>query len=252
MAGHARFSSIAAATGHGGLTIRTEARSELLSRAFDLRSKALKGLGRLEEASRAAERAVREGRTAAQTSEAAKHWLPMLLMNLSNRYGGLGRHREALDTIGEAVAHLRRLEGDHPDPLSPNTADALVNYAQCLQDCGMSPQARETIAEAVARLQRLTASHPKFRPKLDMAVAVWASYLSSSPVDDEETRTEYEQVIGLLDELSAAEAALRVIHAKAMSDFGTKLLRAGDRDHGRQWRAKGVRLRRELLAHRDV
>lgn len=228
--------------------IRAQDKPGLLSKAFDLRSRALRDLGRPEEAACAAERAVQEGRTAAKADDFTAAWLPMQVMNLANRYSELGRHQQALQTIQEVVAELREREVKHPDPLSPNIVEMLINYAQCLQACGITPQAREIIAEAVARLQCLTASHPKFRAKLAMAAELWAWYLSLCPADDEQICTEYEHAIGLFAEIGATEKSLRTIHARVMIEFGTKLLRAGDRERGRQWLTKGRRLQRELLS----
>ncbi len=232
--------------------IRAEERPELLSKAFDLRARALKDLGRLEDAARAAERAVQEGCIAAKSSDFAAAWLPMLIMNLANRYSELGRYQQALQTIREAMAELREREAERPDPLSPNVFKVLINYAECLQDCGISSQAREVIAEAVARLQHLTARYPKFRADLGLAVTLWASYLSPLPADDEQMHTEYEHVIGLLADIGATEKSLRTVHARVMIEFGTKLLHVGDRERGRQWRTKGKQLHCELLTEREV
>jgi tetratricopeptide (TPR) repeat protein len=225
-------------------SVPSEERSELLMRACSLRSMALKSLRKPEDAVRAAERAVQEARAAARSgSEEARAWLPMEIMNLANRYSELGEHQQALEIIRQSVDLMREREQATLDPLSPNMADVLINYAQCLRDCAIIPEAREAVAEAVTRLCRLVRTHSKFVPKAELAADLWRTYLRSSDISNEQVRADYEQLIGLLGELSETGLAMGVERAEVMSEYAARLARAGDLPRARHWKAQAARVR---------
>jgi len=226
--------------------VPADERPRLLSHAYSLRSMALKSLGQPGQALKAAERAVREARTAAQSSEIGQAWLPMEIMNLANRHSELGDHKRALETIQETVDLLREAETGAPDPLSPNMAEVLLNYAQCLSDCRLLPEACSAVAEAARRFHRLTGSHAKFYPKLELVTKLWWSYLQAREIDDEQVQAGYEQLIDLLKELGETDLTMRMAQAKVMSDYAARLIRAGDTRSALPWKTEAARLRRRL------
>jgi len=213
-----------------------EERHRLLGNAYSLRSMALKSLGRPKEAVRAAERAVREARALARSgSDIGIAWLPMEIMNAANRYAELGAYERALETIQESVDLMREAESQTPDSLSPNMADVLTNYAQCLNDCGNVTAAREAIAEASARYLRLVRSHGKFRPKAEAATRLWWSYLEASDIRDELVRADYERLIGILAELAGICPELGIAQARVTSGYAARLRQAGDGERAQRY-----------------
>ncbi|MCP2168597.1 tetratricopeptide repeat protein [Goodfellowiella coeruleoviolacea] len=190
-------------------------------------------------AAKAMERAVAECRAAVASDERAKAHLPLMIMNLANRYSDLGWHDEALKTMEESVSIYRERESAHPDPLNPSFGQVLFNYSACLYDCGRPQEGRAALVEAARRLARVTEHHTPRLPLLWSVLEVWGRRLAHSDFADETVRAEYEELATLHARTDWPVDGRRGRTAFAiMLDYWVKLGQWGDRAKAEKWRRK--------------
>ncbi|MGW2836142.1 hypothetical protein [Streptomyces sp. NPDC001286] len=200
------------------------------------RSNVLKDLERSGKALKAMVRAVEECRTAARTDPVARLQLPIMIMNLANRYSDLGRHDEALVAIEESVDKFRDQERVHFDPLNPSLPQALINYSQCLYERDRPQVGRAVLVEAVHRLLRLTEHHSPRLPLLWAALRLWGARLNESDFADPVVRAEYQELVTIWQREDWPTDGLQGQAAfVVMMDYGLKLFDAGDDEAGTHW-----------------
>jgi tetratricopeptide (TPR) repeat protein len=201
------------------------------------RSEARKHRRKPAKAATAMEQAVAECRAAAETDERARGHLPLMLMNLANRYSDLGRHDDALETIEESVALYRRREHMAPDPLNPSFGQILHNYSACLYDCDRPQEGRAAIAEAARRLVQVTEHHTPRLPMLWGALEVWGMRLHTSDFADEAVRAEYEELATLHTRTDWPRDGRRgQVAVLFMLDYWIRLGEYGDQEKAKEWR----------------
>ena len=103
------------------------------------------------------------------------------LANALNSYGlslsELGRHRDALATLEDALALWRPLAAANPAH-KPNLARALDSYGTSLRDLGRHADALAAKRKALALLQRLAAANPADEPDLAHTLGCYGASLS--------------------------------------------------------------------------
>jgi tetratricopeptide (TPR) repeat protein len=186
--------------------------------------------------------AVAECREAAQADQYAAGQLPLMIMNLANRYSDLGQHEAALPTIEESVALLRERDRAQPDPLNPSLGQVLINHSQCLYALGRPEEGRAVMVEAVHRLLRVTEHHSPCLPLLWSALRLWGARLNDCAFTDV-VRGEYDELATLHLRADWPRNGLRAtIAAVAMIDYSLKLAETGDAAAGDRWRQTAFEL----------
>ena len=93
-------------------------------------------------------------------TEATRAALAAALNSLGVSLGGLGRHREALDTVEEAVRLWRDLATQNPARHTPDLAESLNGLGVSLWELGRHQQALDAVEEAVGLWRDLATQNP--------------------------------------------------------------------------------------------
>ncbi|KAF7971922.1 hypothetical protein HWV62_19439 [Athelia sp. TMB] len=173
------------------------------------------------------------------------------LIVLSNHLSDLGRHREALAAIQEAVRLLRTLAAERPQAFNAVLAGSLNNLSVDLSSHGRREEALAAIQEAVGLRRALAAERP------DAFNAVLAESLNNLSVDlsshgrHEEALVAIQEAVGLRRALAAERpAAFNAVLASSLNNLSVDLSSHGRHEEALAAIQEAVGLRRALAAER--
>ncbi|MFE9257307.1 tetratricopeptide repeat protein [Streptomyces sp. NPDC006879] len=179
--------------------------------------------------------------------------LARCLNTLSIRLGDLGRQREALAAVEEAVVIWRALADARPDPHLVDLAGALNNMSVDLGDLGRRQEARAAIEEAVSLYRSLALTDPARLPALAAALSNLSVTLGGQHLL-QEALSAVEESVRIRRTLAAAQPDVHLPElAGALNNLAVRLGALGRREAALSIVREAVDLRRELArAHPDA
>lgn len=171
------------------------------------------------------------------------------LNNLANRLFDLGRRKEALDAIEEAVDLYRFSASIQPDAFRSGLAASLVSLSRYRSEFGQSDGALDAIEEAVAILSGLTAAGPDVvYPDLAASLHNLSVCLSNLGRHDEALVT-IEKAVGFYRDLAATRPDhFRSELDESLNNLSICLTNLGRHDEALVAIEEAVGIRRALAA----
>ena len=174
-----------------------------------------------------------------------------LLNNLANFLLDLGRRKDALAAVEEAVGLYRHLAAAQPEAFTPSLAMALSTLASVLSHLGRLEEALAAADEAGGFYRHLAAAHPEaFAPDLAMSL----NNFSKTLLDlgrREDSLSAAEEGVALYHRLAAARPHdFTPDLVTAINNFGNTLSSLGRREEALAAAKEVVVLRRRLAAAR--
>jgi tetratricopeptide (TPR) repeat protein/glycosyltransferase involved in cell wall biosynthesis len=213
-------------------------------------SAALSGLGRYDEALKAAKEgfAILRGLHARQPDVHAAD-LAGSLVNLANHLSDVGEYDEAVKTAKESLALLRKLHVRQPDTYAADLATSLGNLANRLSDVGEHDEALKAAREGLALRRELHARQPDaYADDLATSLGNLANRLRDVGEYYEALKAAREG-LALCRKLHARQPdAYAAVLATSLDNLGTHLEAVGHYDEALKVARDGLAIRRELHA----
>ena len=186
--------------------------------------------------------------------EDAQQARAVVLSNLGNRLGDLGRREEALRAAEEAVQVHRQLVMQHPDVFRPDLAMSLNNLGNRLSDLGRHEEALQATVEAVHIRRQLAAQRPDvFRPDLATSLNNLGNILSKLGRRDDALHAT-DEAVHIFRQLAAERPDSFLPRlAGSLSNLGNRLSDLERREEALQATHEAAQLYRQLAAqHPDA